>query len=314
MNYLELIQKAFLLPWKFKYLWWLGILALFASGGGGNQINYSLSSSDLQNLINQEGEKTSRIKEVVPQVLGASTTSNFDNFLSQNWYWIGGLILVLILAFVILMIIGIMANAGLISAVAKIEKKMTSSFSDAIREGKKYFWRLVAFSLIVGGGFVLVLVVIFLPNLLLFMTSILIGFIYFFPALIVTVIFAIYVKIYSLIWLRTLIINKEKFFPAFKLAFKKVNKNFKKIIILFLLDILSSFIYSLVAFLVFLIIALPFILIAVGIGVAAGLTTGIIIGAFALLLAVVALLFLGGYYQGYISAFWTLGYLEIEKK
>src|SRR4030043_2256584 len=103
MDYFKILKKAFILPWKYRFLFWLGVIASFAAGGGGgwSGFNYSGSSTDWQKMFdeNKQSSFLHKLQGSVPRmsrVLGAST-DRFSDFISHNIYWIALVILILML-------------------------------------------------------------------------------------------------------------------------------------------------------------------------------------------------------------------------
>jgi hypothetical protein len=137
MRFGEIIQKAWKLTWRFRYLW---VLAIFAgitgpSGGGGGNFN---SGSGF------------------PSDSGGSSSGG-DQFGSMLYSSIGPYLPVIIAALVIWIvislawaIIGVGARGGLIWAVDEIETGRVPALGQAWNVGFSRFWSLLGVSLLLG--------------------------------------------------------------------------------------------------------------------------------------------------------------------
>lgn len=138
INYLELIKKAWNITWRNKFLWWFG---LFLALGGG--INFNFNIPGRNNWIeNQE--------------------SAINNFLEAHWILVLIGILILVIIALFLFVLKTLSYAGLLKALIKLEKKESTSFGQEFKNGKKYFWKIIAAEILVGlftFGIILVLVV-----------------------------------------------------------------------------------------------------------------------------------------------------------
>jgi uncharacterized membrane protein YesL len=316
MDYFGIVKKAFILPWKYRFLFWLGVLATFASGGGGgSSFNFSGGSANFQDLFNKNQDKSTSflnsVKGTAPWVLGEST-NKFQDWLSSHWYWIALIILILLVIFIVLWVFGMFARGGLIRSVASLEKgkKDKATFKEALWEGKRYFWRFV------GAGVLLFLVVLLLVAVLggiavpFFIINMILGLIWLVPAILIFIVVTIYLSLLTQFWSRLFVVEDKGIIETIKPTVKLVNTHFKEVIIFWLVALVISFIYFFAAGLVVFVLMLPFILVAVGVGIA-NLVAGIVIGVIGLLITGVAMLAVSGYYSAALSGFWTLAYLEI---
>jgi hypothetical protein len=314
MDYFGIVKKAFTLPWKYRFLFWLGVLASFAASRGGSNFNYVTSSSDWQNLFKDDQNKSSQILNTLkntPRVLGAST-DRFTEFISHNIYWIALVILILVLIAIALLVFGTFARAGIIRSIPRIEKKENPTFSEALWDGKRFFWRIV------GAGVLTFLFVIVLIAVLggiavpLFIINVIVGFIWLIPAIIIFIIAAIYVGLVVQFWSQIFIVEDQGVISTLRPAIKFVNSSFKEVILFWLVAVVLSIIFMFAVFVVAFVVVLPLVLLAFGIGFA-NLIAGIIIGIIGFLIVYIAMLAVSGYYTAGITSYWTLAYLEIKK-
>ncbi|MFA5776924.1 MAG: hypothetical protein WC906_00545 [Parcubacteria group bacterium] len=145
VNYLEIIKKSWKITWENKYLWWFGLLLFL---GGGTRFNFP---------GNSEWSKKAGENE-----------EQFRNFLNQHWQLVAGFIVFVVMMCLALIILKLIAKAGLIKALDKVEKKLSVNFKEGFREGKKYFWKILAIGLILGFFIFVLLVVLAIPITLLF--------------------------------------------------------------------------------------------------------------------------------------------------
>lgn len=316
MDYFSIVKKAFTLPWKYRFLFWLGVLASFAAGGGGGQnfTSYSTSSSDWQNLFKNNNDKSSRILETIkntPRVLGTST-DKLTEFISHNIYWIVLVILVLILIGITLLIFGTFARAGIIRSIPRLEKNQACNFKSALWDGKRFFWRIVGAGILTFLFFIVLIAVLTGIAVSLFIVNVVIGFIWLIPAILILIITAIYVGLVVQFWSQIFIVEDKGVIANLKPAINLVNTHFKEVIIFWLINILVSIIYTVAIAIVIFVIVLPLVLLAVGVGFA-NLVAGIIVGVVGFLVIYLVVLAVLGYYTASITSYWTLAYLEIRK-
>lgn len=315
INYFEIVKKAFIFPWKYRFLFWLGVLAVFASGGGGGgNFNFSGGSGNWQNLFNNQDGKSSffnSVKSGMPRVLGESTSS-FESWISTHWFWLALIILILVIIFFILLIFGIMARAGIIKSVVKLEKKETSDFWQAMKEGKRFFWRLVGQFFLVFIFMLLLIGVLAGISVPLFMLNVILGFVWLFPAILIFIVAVIYVGLVVQFWTQMFVVENKRMIETLRPAIKFVNSRFKEVIIFWLISIVIGLVYFVAVAMVMFILLMPFVLLAIGIGLA-NLIAGIILGVVGLLILSLVILVISGYYTAGISSYWTLAYLELRK-
>ena len=316
MDYFGIVKKAFTYPWKYRFLFWLGVLAVFASGGGGGGgFNYSGGSGDWQNLFNDQNDKSSflnSLKSHTPRVLGEST-SKFQEWLSVHWFLIALIILIIILIFITLWVFGMFARAGIIRSVPRIEKNETTDFKTALFDGKRFFWRLVGQFFLVFIFMLLLIAVLGGISVPLFLVNIVLGFVWLVPAILFFIVAAIYIGLVVQFWMQMFVVENKRIIETLRPAIKMVNTRFKEVIIFWLVSIVIGLVYFMAVAIVMFILLLPFILLAVGIGFA-NLIAGIIVGAIGFIILSLVMLAISGYYTAGINSYWTLAYLAINQK
>ncbi|MCB8966682.1 MAG: hypothetical protein H6660_07270 [Ardenticatenaceae bacterium] len=138
MDYSKLMSRSWEIVWNNKFLFVLGFLAALGSGGSGGRANSNFrgsSSSDFD--------------------LPPGTVDNLQTF----WAHFGALIIALICLFVvlgvILWLVRLVAQAGLISSVARIDAGEKVTFGEAFAAGTAKLGRMAGLNLLLYGPFTL---------------------------------------------------------------------------------------------------------------------------------------------------------------
>lgn len=139
--YLGIIKKAWSITRHNRYLWWFGFFVLLGSIGN---MNYSFDRSG-----------NSGLDKSAPHI---------QKFLEIHPYWIIiGIIVVLF--FLSLKILG---KGALIKSAYRVTKNQSSSYKSGLKDGKKYFWKLLGLGIIILGYFLAALVILAIPVIFLF--------------------------------------------------------------------------------------------------------------------------------------------------
>jgi len=146
INYLNILRKAWSITWHNRYLWWFGFFIALTSSG--SLLNYSSRNNDNAPQMNQQ----------------------FADLLNQHAGWILAGAIILLLAFVALLIMRILSRSALILSIEKHSKNKPSDFSTGLKEGKKYFWRVLLISFLIQAAVMAVALLIVTPIAFLFMT------------------------------------------------------------------------------------------------------------------------------------------------
>lgn len=288
INYIEIIKKAFGMVWQNRYLWWLGFFMAF-SGIGLRTSNFSSS------------------KETSPENM-----EKIWNFISANLSWIIPLAVFLILLLILFLVLGTIARAGVIRSVEKIEKKENFGFKEAMKEGKKYFWKFLFLGIALSIALILILTIMAIPIALLFSAhSYIIGGILTFIAILIFVPLAvifIFIKSFGQIYL---VLGNLSLRSSIENGYHLFLKNIKKSIVMSLIFILISMLLCfavLLSILAFVIIfgllglLLFLVLKIIGIIIAAGL---------AILVLLVFFLIVSSFFQAFSQIAWVLFFKEI---
>jgi len=145
INYLEIFKRAWAIAWHHKYLWWLG---LFAGSGMGFNFPSGLQKETENNAWNEK----------------------IALFLENHLPLILGIIAFTIALVIILELLKILAFNGLIRSVFGIEKGETKTLGEAIKEGKKFFARVLGIRILFYFLTLALILVLALPVIFLFST------------------------------------------------------------------------------------------------------------------------------------------------
>ena len=130
MDYGDLLKTAWVVTWRHKYLW---VLGLFALGGGASPLSCGSNSSFQTSTSSGSG------------------TVDVADFFSRHWAVLAALALLLLLVGFVWAILSLIAEAGLIAGVDdRLQGRSPAGLSSAWRAGVHSFWRLLGLILVVG--------------------------------------------------------------------------------------------------------------------------------------------------------------------
>lgn len=181
LDYGKILSRAWQIIWKNKVLWIFGILTSCGGNRSTNSpnlnVNYSVNSSDFGDIP----------PELMPQF------DFFYRFIELNedrlgWFVLAFILFVIILSFVFFLI-GTYGQIGLVRGVrkAELEKPETLTFKAVASEIGPYFWRLVAFQLLILFALIALVVVITLIVALIGILTFGIGLLLFLPLICVLI-------------------------------------------------------------------------------------------------------------------------------
>jgi hypothetical protein len=289
IKYIEILKSAWSLTWKNRRLWWFGLLIALGSPG----LNYNLGKNEK---------------------IDSATFQKASDFASQHLPWIIAGAIIIFLLVIFLMLIGIIARAGLIKSIDSVSKNQPMSFKAGLKEGKKYLGKLfllglAIFFLIFASIVVLALPVTFLAIsksyifaiflgilalLILFPVMILAGFLYLFGNL--------YVVLADLsVW------------NALEKSYELFRKNLLSSIIMYLLFIPVSLALFMAGVAVFILLAVVFAAIGVAMYAAFSKIGAIITAAIGISIFLAIMMAVRSVFETFSQAAWYLFFLEIAK-
>ncbi len=290
INYWEIFKKAARNTWKNPRLLWFGLFIAITSGTNFNS-SYSAEEND-------------------------PSWERVQMFWVENSEWIIPLIIVCFIIFLALSVLAIFSRAGLLLSLEKIHKnKEGLTFKEGIREGKRYFWKLLFLGILLSLIFLMVLFIISIPIIFLFSGKhfILAGLLTFFGVIIIIPLGALFFFLgnYGQIYI---VLGKMKTWTAIESAYSLFVKNILSSVVMALLFIpvkIATF------------ISIFILLIAVGIVFAiftgllflaskiAGLIIGIVLGALVIL---ALLLLISSAFQVFRQSAWLLFFEKIARQ
>ena len=156
MDHGALIQQAWRLTWRYRFLWVLGLFVPGAtgscSGGGGN-------ASNIPDFDRPAGGATG-----LPSDLDRAG-AQFGRWIEQNVGLIALVVLLIVLIALVLVVVSFIAQGGMARATAALAQGEPMTAGDAWRSGLGLFWRFVGLWLVqigIGIAFVLAIGVIVL--------------------------------------------------------------------------------------------------------------------------------------------------------
>ncbi|MFA6994858.1 MAG: hypothetical protein WC249_00400 [Patescibacteria group bacterium] len=192
-SYRSLLKQAWIITWRNKYLWFLGLFAALVTGGGAWEYQM-LSQSLNQGLINSSYYQLSSVLAISDLaknfLLGIVNLFQYD-FLTIINIFSALLITVAILCFFIWL--AVVSQAGLIYDVKKIlnnkKKEQKLSLRDSLTAGHDHFWSVLSLNLTIKVITAFIFFIISLPLLFLAIKDLSI------LAVIYTILFVIFVPI-----------------------------------------------------------------------------------------------------------------------
>ncbi len=233
--YIGIIKKAWDITWHNRYLWWFGFFVVL--GGIGN-MNYSLDYSENSEL----GKSAAFIQQ----------------FLESHPYWIIiGIIIVLFL-----LSIKILGKGALIKSAYQITKGQSASYKSGLKDGKKYFWKLLGLGIVIVGYFLAALLILATPVIFLFINGnyVIGSFLAVIAVLIIIPLFIIFLFLreYGSLYI---VLGELRVIPALESSYKLFRGNILPSIIMALIFIPLNICLVLLFLLIFLPFAIIFLII-----------------------------------------------------
>lgn len=292
INYIQILKDAWQITWKNRFLWWFGLLIALASPGS---MNLNLGSGGNEKIDDAKIQKIS-------------------DFMVQNMHWIIAVAIALALLAVVLVIIGIIARAGLIKSIDSFCKNKPLGFKMGMREGKRYFGKLFLlgisiFFLALSSIIVLTVPIIFLILTKAYALGIFLG-ILAFLILIPVFILAVFLKEFGNLYV---VLGNLSAWNSLEKAYELFRKNLIASIVMWLLFIPIGFTLMLAIIAILIPLAIIFIAIGFGLYFAAGTAGAIIAAATGAICFLSIVLALRSVYETFAQTVWYLFFLEIAK-
>jgi len=300
MDIASILRRSWTLTKEHRFLWWLGVLAAFTSGGAGFS-----------------GGGTNWHQQTTTSTHNAINTAT--NWVTHHLPLIGILALIFFVLWLGVLYLSFAANAGLIESIDSLETSNKAlGFGPAFHSGRSYVWRLVGVALfsigiilgtMLGIGVPIVALVaisfVLLPLLILSIPLAILAFIGF-------ILLAVYVGVVANLAQRFVVLENQRVFEAFGNAHRLAWRFRPQVLLLFLANVGVSILVG--------------ISIAIAFGVAAVALFGIGIAVYAIahilgvliycivvgLFAFVTFLAISGITTAFFSSYWTIGFRALR--
>lgn len=316
--YFELLKKSWKICWRHKILWFFGLFV----PAGFTFPNLNFSFGDIFPLLNKTESSGSR-PQLIKDLSSLNELSLVLSFFKKNLHWILLALLSLFFLFVLIQIISWLSKPALIKLVEEVERENKSpSLKKGFNHGLTY---LIPFVLS-GWSLWLPYLLLFLPVTSGIAISILtfskkpeasLGYLFISILLaIVLVLISIPLSMLTELVHRQIVIENQSILNSLKEGFKMFSVNWSKFLAAWLISLVVSFIFGLVTVLAL----IPFFLIFLSIGFLPVSPTGessifyLTLFLLLFLLPAAVIFTLAKAISGaFLTNFWTLIYLEIQK-
>jgi len=315
MKYSEILKKSWEYLKKYKFLWFLGILAGNSVGTSiYNGSGYRFDGQELEkiqdlNPIDATGEVVSASVNSVGKVLGESVSNTFS---TQPVYF-GILLAVIFIILLLIIYLSITSKGALVLSIDRLEEGKNASLKSSWTLGQKFFWRRLSFALLVFVVYFIPLLILSIPVLMLsiyevWIPAVIFGILLF----LIYLAYSVYLSLFVPYAERILFLDGKNAYEALKSGFKTLNHNWRELVLIYLivLGITLAFgvalaIVSFFLLIIFGLISLFFYSLSTVLGI-------IIISVFGLAVFV-ALLIAGGGLSAYTSSVITMAYRSVRK-
>lgn len=341
MDYFGFVKRAYEITKKYRFIWWLGLLAMFAEGGAGSNF-YNFNSTSLptdlfDSKIQEESTptpvpvldepSTATVQKEPPSVALAENTGRVlgDSVFAEDFFFTTGvgiavtmatIILFLLVAFVVIYV-SHSARAGLILSVQKLEEeKKELGFAGGFRAGRPFAWRLVGLRILIALIVLSYFMIIGVPITLLalfapWMVALIIGLLIGIPALILLIPFIIYLGLIDLVGSREIVLKQKDIIDSIKDSHRLLHRKLGPAVVSWLVSVLIGIVYSFALLVAILVVG--GVLFLVGFLFYLAVPIVAVIYAVIIGLAVFAALFIiAGIFTGFVSTYWTLAYRALS--
>ena len=340
MDYSAILSRAFQLLRQHRFLWWLGILAMFTEGGvsgpSGGNFNFPYGTLDRDKheetrLLDPGGARSGLVTQVERLRMRVQTRPDAEEILEKLEdlrgeasaflpALIAGAVLLLLLALAVTYI-SLAAKAGLILSVEALESQNQAlGFGAAWQAGAVFVWRLWGLLILVGLVMLVLVGVAMLPILVAVPLGILsespelmIGPILIAVGLILLMIpVFLYLSLLEKLASRWIVLRNGGILAGLSTAHQIVVRKLGPALLTWLITLALGIGYSLALILPLLIVGAALVGVGVAIYAVAKIVGVVIYGVLAGMVLLAALLFLNGVFTAYISSYWTLAFRALE--
>ncbi len=316
-EYGDAFKDAFFRVWKYRWLWFWGIL--LPAGGGMSFNNFGDFGGGKEQIPQQEMIENQAVM-----------------FFQQNWGWIALGIAIFLLLMILFWILSAIARSGVIQALSEIQdhgKPISFDFKQVWKKGKKNMGRIIGLDLTIIVIILLAVLILIVPLIPLFASQapalIALGVILillFVLAMILVSMLVAYIKNIATVYI---VLSDEKIITSIKKGYSLVTKNIKEALKLLLFKFFVGILHVVVVFavivsfiIIILIIAVPFIAISggfEGLKQPGAITSAVFIGGIILLAFIAASLLVKSIFALWSTDIWVwwtkkLGGVKVEER
>ncbi|MBI2864645.1 MAG: hypothetical protein HYX94_08810 [Chloroflexi bacterium] len=316
MNYGRLLRDAWIITWRHRFLWLLGLFAGSSAGTcSGSRFNFSFPGQFSAGRGSNGGR--SEVPDFQP----------VTQWLTDNLPLLVTVVLVaaavIILLWLIFKVVSLTAQGGMIRATTDLAAGRTSSLASATWAGLGYFWRFgglwlllvaltIAIALSVGGSVVVAVVLISLVNgtirVLMTLLAIMLGAAVLLMLIAALILFNIVVAYAQ----RAMVVEDFGPIAAIRAGAALLRANLWPSLLLWLINVAAGIAAGLIVLAVFVATAVPLALFGILVGLAVGFGGPLIAYAGSALLVVMAVLWaLSAVVNTYFWSYWTIAYLRL---
>ena len=339
MDYGAVLSRAWRLTWQHRFLWWLGLLAMFTEGGGaggggvpGRGSFPSNNDSEKESALLPGSGTPAGLWVEASQWRARVAAGDFPSpqqmreYLQEALSRLGPMAallpaaLALMLAMMALLLwLSLCAKAGLILSVDRLDTSGEElGFGSAFHAGRRYFWSLLGLGLLVFLILLAGLTVLAAPLVALVLANrstgaIIAAMVLGIGAVLVLIVMAVYLGILVQVGNREIVLQGRGAVEAMQAAHGLARRQLGAVLVTWLITIALGLGYGLGVLLVLLLVG--GVLAGLGVGVYFALkTVGVVVYAVVAGLALIAgLCILGGWFTALVSSFWTLAYRALGR-
>jgi hypothetical protein len=291
----NVLTRAWQIVWKNKILWIFGILASCArgnggGGGGGGNTGYQFSSGDRPPFADDQ---------FVRQM------EQFGQWLTENWWVIAVIVLVLILISLLFYFIGFVGKIALIRGTYKAETGVaTLDFGELFSGSLPYFWRVFGLNFLIGLAFLVILI----PIVLLGIATAGVGFLCLLPLICILIPLSWAVMVILEQANAAIVIEDLRMFDGFKRGWEIVKANVGPVIIMALILLFGGAIVSIIFAVPIFFMIFPLI---PSLMTGEFQRSGFLVAGLCFVAYLPILILLNGILTAYIQSAWTLTYMRL---
>ncbi len=312
MPYQEILSRAWQTLKRQPALWLFGLLSACAGGTYGRialpSFNFQTPSFSSPGTI---GHGSPNIPPELEHWLHALSTIP-----ERTWVLIAlGFLTLLLVWLVVMLAVRAIADPSLLRGIlSDIRDGHPLTTSEVFNEGKRFFWRMVGFALLIGGSAVLLAIIFSLLTLVLTFATFGVGLLCLIPLIILAIPFIWLVELYLEMARLALVVEDLPLLASFSRGWEVLKNNFWNAVVM---GVLLTAIHLGVGIALGALFVGIVIVVLVGLALLAALSAAagsflpvIFVGILAGFIVFVLYLFLLGLLQTYLQSAWVLAYLH----